>query len=464
MRIFVFTLLILFAFHACIGRDIHIVPIVGGLNGTATTTRYWDCCKPSCSWEGNVDVVSTAWSCLNDGVSKLEDDNVQSGCDPDKDGAAFMCSDQVGIIVNDTLAYGFAAVSFSGGVDLSRCCQCMLLTFQDYLIQDQQMIVQITSTGSDLPANHFDIAIPGGGNGLKDMGCTYQWGNGTFDSIESADDCLEIDESLQPGCLFRFTWMKGSANPPVTFQEVECPQEIIDASGFHACFGRDIHIVPIVGGFNGTATTTRYWDCCKPSCSWEGNAHLVPTVWSCLNDGVTKLEDDNVQSGCDPDKDGYAFMCSDQVGIIVNDTFAYGFAAASFSGGVDESRCCQCMLLTFQASSDGKDYLIQDQQMIVQVTSTGSDLPANHFDIAIPGGGNGLKAMGCTYQWGNGTFDSIESADDCLEIDESLQPGCLFRFTWMKGSANPPVTFQEVECPQEIIDVSGCRSNATEYY
>lgn len=29
-------------------------PISGGVSGTGKTTRYWDCCKPSCAWTGKV--------------------------------------------------------------------------------------------------------------------------------------------------------------------------------------------------------------------------------------------------------------------------------------------------------------------------------------------------------------------------------------------------------------------------
>ncbi|KAJ8982526.1 hypothetical protein NQ317_018567, partial [Molorchus minor] len=251
--------------------------------------------------------------------------------------------------------------------------------------------------------------------------------------IESADDCLKIDENLQPGCLFRFTWMKGSSNPPVTFQEVECPQELIDV--IHVCIGRDIHIAPIVGGVNGTATTYRFWGCCKTLLFLAINRHT------------------NVQSGCDHDKNGTAFLCSDQVGIAVNETFAYGFAGAYLSVDNGTSRCCQCLLITFE------DFLIRDKQMIVQIINSGGNVNVSHIDIALPGGGGGLEDLGCTYQWGDDAFDTIEDVDDCLTLPESLQPGCQFRFTWMLSADNPPVKYQEVECPQELIDITGCQAS-----
>ncbi|KAJ8982524.1 hypothetical protein NQ317_018565 [Molorchus minor] len=380
--------------------------------------------NPSCSWEAN---VPTVWSCLNDGVTKLQDDNIQSGCDLEKDGSAFMCSDQVGIIVNDTFAYGFAAVSFSGGVDLSRCCPCMLLTFQPITLILPYPEVVTDSRPRVVPTN--------------------QWGNGTFDSIESADHCLKIDENLQPGCLFRFTWMKGSANPPVTFQEVECLQELIDVIG--SSTGRsttkDIHFQRKVGGQSGTGTTTRYWDCCKPSCA--SSYYHDPPVASCSSDGVTKILTDD-ESGC---ASGDAYMCSNQEPYGVNTSLSYGFAAASFVGGVDTSMCCACMLLTFT------DTEIAGKQMVVQVTNTGSDLGVNHFDIAIPGGGNGIFNQGCTNQWGTQAFDSINSESDCDNIPSDLQKGCQFRFEWMQGASNPSVSFEEVTCPGELIAITGCQ-------
>lgn len=51
---------------------------------------------------------------------------------------------------------------------------------------------------------------------------------------------------------------------------------------------------PISGGASGDGTTTRYWDCCKASCSWPGKAPVTNPVGTCAKDGV-KLVDVNVQ-------------------------------------------------------------------------------------------------------------------------------------------------------------------------
>lgn len=94
-------------------------------SGSGTTTRYWDCCKGSCAWSGKADVSNPVTTCdIND--QPLTDYNAASGC---SGGSAYMCSSQSPWAVNDTLAYGFAAVNIAGGSESSWCCACYKLTF-----------------------------------------------------------------------------------------------------------------------------------------------------------------------------------------------------------------------------------------------------------------------------------------------------------------------------------------------
>jgi hypothetical protein len=127
-------------------------------SGTGTTTRYWDCCKPSCSWPGKATLAAGSnpvGSCdANDGL--LADYNTASGCDG---GSAYMCSDESPWAVSDTLSYGYAAVNIAGGTEASWCCACYELTFTSGPVAGKQMIVQATNTGGDLGANHFDLAV-----------------------------------------------------------------------------------------------------------------------------------------------------------------------------------------------------------------------------------------------------------------------------------------------------------------
>lgn len=127
-------------------------------SGSGTTTRYWDCCKASCGWSGKLTLASGSnpvASCdIND--NPLTDYNVQSGCNG---GSAYMCTDQTPWAVSDSLSYGFAATTISGGSESSWCCACYQLTFTSGAVAGKQMIVQATNTGGDLGSNQFDIAV-----------------------------------------------------------------------------------------------------------------------------------------------------------------------------------------------------------------------------------------------------------------------------------------------------------------
>jgi len=73
-----------------------------------------------------------------------------------------------------------------------------------------------------------------------------------------------------------------------------------------------------------SGVTTRYWDCCKPSCAWSNKADVTNPVDTCATDGITVL-DPNTQSGCNG---GTAYMCKNQQPWNVSSTLSYGYAAA----------------------------------------------------------------------------------------------------------------------------------------
>lgn len=175
-------------------------------------------------------------------------------------------------------------------------------------------------------------------------------------------------------------------------------------------------------------------------------------VATCAKDGKTVLSP-KITSGCD-DK-GTAYMCNSQQPWVVNKTLAMGFAAASFTGGVDTNLCCACFKLDFTGQLQGKSLILQN-------TNTGSDLGHNQFDIATPGGGVGIFTRGCHTQWGvdwNGWGDQyggVHSEAECSQLPAVLQPGCRFRFEFMENVSNPNVNFQQVTCPKEIVAKTGC--------
>jgi hypothetical protein len=139
----------------------------------------------------------------------------------------------------------------------------------------------------------------------------------------------------------------------------------------------------------------------------------------------------------------------------VTDTLAYGFAAAKLSGLGEGDWCCACYKLTFTSGSAA------GKQLVVQITNTGGDLGNNHFDLAIPGGGQGIFS-GCSKQypgynsWGE-QYGGVSSASQCAALPASLQAGCQFRFGWGNGFDNPTVSFAQVRCPAALLQRSGCQ-------
>lgn len=93
---------------------------VRAASGSGHSTRYWDCCKPSCAWSGKASVSSPVLTCdAND--NPLSNPDTTSGCDG---GTAYTCTNNSPWAVNDDLAYGFAATAINGGTESSWCCAC----------------------------------------------------------------------------------------------------------------------------------------------------------------------------------------------------------------------------------------------------------------------------------------------------------------------------------------------------
>lgn len=81
-------------------------------SGDGTTTRYWDCCKPSCSWKDNISNMAKGPVQTCDAKGKvMKDLNAQSGCNG---GSAYMCSKQQPRALDDKNAIGFVAAKVPG--------------------------------------------------------------------------------------------------------------------------------------------------------------------------------------------------------------------------------------------------------------------------------------------------------------------------------------------------------------
>jgi hypothetical protein len=119
-----------------------------------------------------------------------------------------------------------------------------------------------------------------------------------------------------------------------------------------------------------TSRTSRYWDCCKPSCGWSDKAGFVGNtpVQSCdIHDNP--LLDNTQGTGCNG---GHAFACSADSPWAVNDTFSFGFVGTYLVGGDESSWCCSCYALNFTSGP------AKGKSMIVQSTNTNYDAPSSN--------------------------------------------------------------------------------------
>jgi hypothetical protein len=201
------------------------------------TTRYWDCCKPSCAW--NAPNAPGNLTCTqNDSPDNNKND--QSSC---SGGGAYSCWDLSPWSVSCTLSYGFAAVSTSN----LNCGECFQLDFTSGGAQGKSMIVQIINDGGDVAGDQFDILIPGGGVGAFN-GCSMQWGTSNLGSQyggflascgSGGASCVENmcqtvfgnDAALMAGCGWFTGWFDTSNNPNVNYKKVSCPSAITQRSG-----------------------------------------------------------------------------------------------------------------------------------------------------------------------------------------------------------------------------------------
>ncbi|KAJ8502784.1 hypothetical protein ONZ45_g11439 [Pleurotus djamor] len=451
---------------------------------SGVTTRYWDCCKPSCSWSGKAPVSRPVLTCNAQG-SSLSDPDVKSGCDG---GSAFTCTNNSPFAVDSNLAYGFAAVSISGSTESAWCCGCYELTFTSGPVQGKRMVVQATNTGGDLGSNHFDILMPGGGVGIFTQGCPAQFGswNGgaQYGGLTSRSQCSQLPSSLVAGCQWRFDWFQNADNPTVSWRKVQCPGALTSISG---CTRSDEGGLPTVTQGPPTSTTPstpsssssnpgptgggggsgapQYGQC--GGIGWSGATtcvspftctklndygllqafmQLVRKVLTCNSQG-SSLTDPDIASGCDG---GSAFTCVNNSPFAIDSNLSYGFAAVSISGGTESSWCCACYELTFTSGS------VQGKRFVVQSTNTGGDLGSNHFDLLIPGGGVGIFTQGCPAQFGswNGgaQYGGLTSRDQCTQL-----PACCVRTDdagYPAVTQSPPVPTSSPSAPPSSLSTT----------
>lgn len=192
-------------------------------------TRYWDACKPHCSWlrESSNDLsradtssneayakdLMTARNCnIHDvevptftlgNVSKswMGYEGTRSACGDEKEKGVFTCTDMAPIAVNDSLSYAYVAGTADG-----RCGKCYHLQYDGHFkhemennppkathkaLKGKHLVVMASNIGhdvaggeADFQAGQFDLMVPGGGVGAFDAlstqvnGANVNWGAG----------------------------------------------------------------------------------------------------------------------------------------------------------------------------------------------------------------------------------------------------------------------------------------------
>ncbi|MCX4243285.1 hypothetical protein OEB96_21820 [Paraliomyxa miuraensis] len=227
---------------------------------------------------------------------------------------------------------------------------------------------------------------------------------------------------------------------------------------------------------------TRYWDCCKPHCSWPGNVDAAVGVLDSCNQGDQTHGSGDVASACNQLAGNSAFTCYSLAPWAVTSDISYGFAAIPSAGDI----CGRCHRLDFNgmshnAGADPGSAALAGKSMIVQAVNIGYDVAGGQFDILTPGGGVGAfnacsfqwgvsnEQLGATYggflstckqQMGGASHDAIKACvmsrcDDVLSGFGDLHAGCEWFVDWFQAADNPALSWGEVECPAAITAVSG---------
>src|SRR5574344_1635261 len=274
------------------GSDISDYPVAAyksllasGGSGTGWSSRYWDACKPSCSWPGNVDTTSEATyqagyrTTRNCNIHDIEIptytlakavqqywigyQGTNSACGSGSAGA-FACTDMAPIEVNDTLSYGY--VAGPGSTSAGACGKCYHIQFNGgnhandvkathKALAGKHMIVMESNIGYDVVAGQFDLMVPGGGVGQYDAlstmvsGSSVNWGAQYGGFLTQCQSTLGYDNTvanyqscvkdmcaaavtgypnLLRGCNWYADWYMAADNPTYYWEEVQCPQYLID--------------------------------------------------------------------------------------------------------------------------------------------------------------------------------------------------------------------------------------------
>lgn len=254
-----------------------------------------------------------------------------------------------------------------------------------------------------------------------------------------------------------------------------------------------------------TGWNSRYWDGCKPHCSWLSsvdttseetfqagltvarncNVHDVEVPAYTLGHAVQQywMGYEGTNSACDTKDPTGTFACTDMAPIAVNDTLSYAYVAGS--GKQYQYGCGKCYHLQYNGGKNDGDVkkthkALNGKHIVVMVSNIGYDVEVGQFDLLIPGGGVGafdalstqlgltdnsvLGANGggigrvCFEQvgWDGEVADFqkciIDGCEKAFSKWPNLLRGCKWYAEWYMAADNPTYNWEEVDCPQYLVD------------
>ena len=262
-----------------------------------------------------------------------------------------------------------------------------------------------------------------------------------------------------------------------------------------------------------TGWNSRYWDACKPHCAWISNGQegkTDTTTEESYQAGMTTARNCNIHdvevptytvgsgvgqywfgyegtnNACGNAKEKGVFTCTDMAPIAVNDTLSYAYVA----GPGSQTTCGKCFHLQYNgsfkdasANNAAKEThkALKGKHMVVMTSNIGHDVERGQFDLMVPGGGVGafdalsVQVSGQNVEWGAGFGGFLTACqgkhgyDNTLEVYQqcvrdmcdaafgnagfpNLLRGCHWFADWFMAADNPTYNWEEVECPQYLID------------
>ena len=331
-------------------------------------------------------------------------------------------------------------------------------------------------------------------NGSSSSGTSNNQGNGNSDSgtNSSTEESSSSFEKVQGG--------------------------VADPTGYPVASYREL----ISNGGQGEGWNTRYWDGCRMHCSQispeatdtssQAAYEAAGTVAKACNIHDNEIPVFTIDpasmsnqywtgwkvvgNSCRPTQDGLsqaadgAFACTDMTPVAVNDTLSYAFVA-----GPSGSPCGKCYHLQYNGGNKDNQIkathkALKGKHIVVMASNIGTDVKVGQFDLLVPGGGVGIfdafsaqtgidwrnrfKNDGgilstCQEMDGLGYDASLADYQQCVKNHcqevfadfPNLLKGCNWFAEWYMAADNPTYNWEEVECPQYLVDKYKSSYNTT---